>query len=221
MRDIGERPAVDDRRIAFERLDQIGLDRFRQQHGHCAIGLQVARGDGGAGARLGDDDPPEPVLQIGHVGGEAEDRHDFRGNGNVEAVLARHPMGRSAEADDHLAQGAVVHIHDPSPHDPPRVDAELVAPVDMVVEYRRQQVMRRCDGVQVAIEVQVDVLHRQHLCPATTGSPALEAETGTQGRLAQAGNRFHTEMVQPVIQADTGCGLAFTRRGRGDGGDQH
>ena len=40
------------------------------------------------------------------------------------------------------------------------VDAELVAAVQVVVDERREQVVRRADGVDVAGEVEVEVLHR-------------------------------------------------------------
>ena len=39
------------------------------------------------------------------------------------------------------AQRAVVHVHDAAPGDAARVEAEGVAPVDVVVEHRRQQVV--------------------------------------------------------------------------------
>ncbi len=41
------------------------------------------------------------------------------------------------------AQRAVVHVHDAAPGDAAAVDAELVAPVDVVVDQGREQVVRR------------------------------------------------------------------------------
>ena len=43
VRDIGERAAMDQRRRAFERLDEIGLDRLLEQGRHGALRLQLGR----------------------------------------------------------------------------------------------------------------------------------------------------------------------------------
>ena len=73
---------------------------------------------------------------------EAEDRHHLGGDGDVEAVLAREAVGDAAERVDDLAQRAVVHVQHAPPGDAAGVEAERVAPVDVVVEQRRQQVVR-------------------------------------------------------------------------------
>ena len=53
----------------------------------------------------------------------------------------------------------------------------------MVVQNSAQQVVGSGDGVHIAGEVQVDVLHRNDLCIAAAGSAALDAEYRTQGCL--------------------------------------
>src|SRR6185436_19050003 len=108
-------------------------------------------------AGVADDNVAEPALEVLEVGGEAEDRHDLGGHGDVEARLARIAVGDAAERADDLAQRAVVHVHDATPGDATRVEAERIAPVDVVVNQRREKVVRRGDGVEVAGEVEVDV----------------------------------------------------------------
>ena len=61
--DVGERAAVDEGRVAFQRLHQVGLDGVLQQHGHGAVGLQVGGGDRLAVAGVGDDDPAQAVRR--------------------------------------------------------------------------------------------------------------------------------------------------------------
>ena len=95
-------------------------------------------------------------------------------------------VGDAAERADDLAQRAVVHVEDAAPGDAARVDAERVAPVDVVVDQRRQQIVRRGDGVEVAGEMEVDVLHRHDLRIAAAGRAALHAEARAERRLAQA-----------------------------------
>ena len=99
-------------------------------------------------------------------------------------------------------------------------NAELVAPVDVVVDQGREQVVGRADGVEVAGEMQVDVFHRHDLGIAAAGRTALDAEAGAEAGLAQADHRLLADAVEAVAEADRGRGLALARRRRGDRGDQ-
>ena len=56
------------------------------------------------------------------------------------------------------------------------VDAERVAVMEVVVEHRGEQVVRRRDRVEVAGEVEVDLVHRDHLRVAAARRAALHAE---------------------------------------------
>ena len=69
----------------------------------------------------------------------------------------------AAEAHDDVAQRPIVHVHRARPVDVVDVDAELVPVVQVAVEDRGEQIVRGGDGVDVAVEVQVDHLRRQHL----------------------------------------------------------
>ena len=55
--------------------------------------------------------------------------------------------------------------------------AERIAPIDVIVDQRGEQVVGGADGVEVAGEMEVDVLHRHDLGVAAAGRAALDAET--------------------------------------------
>ncbi len=55
----------------------------------------------------------------------------------------------------------------------------------MIVEHCRQQIIRRADRVEVAREMQVDILHGHDLRVSAACRASLNAEHGTQRRLAQ------------------------------------
>ena len=74
------------------------------------------------------------------------------------------------------AQRAVVHVEHAAPGDAARVDVERVAPIDVVVDHRRQQIVRRRDRVEIAGEVKVDVLHRHDLGITAARRAAFHAE---------------------------------------------
>ena len=66
------------------------------------------------------------------------------------------------------------------------VDAQCIALLDVVVDEGAQQVVGGGDGVHIAGEVEVDVLHGDNLGIAAAGSTALDAEYRARGR-AHAG----------------------------------
>ena len=208
-------------RSVLEGLHEVGGERVAQQHGHRAVRLEVAGGHRLLGAGVADHDVADAALEVGPGLGEAEDRHQLGGHHDVEAVLARVAVADAAEPDHEVAQGAVVEVDDPLPGDRADVDVELVAVVDVVVDQRGEQVVRRGEGGEVAGEVQVDVGHRHDLGVAAAGRAALHAEHRTHRRLAQAGHRAVPEPLQRVGEPDRGGGLALTGRGRRDRGHQH
>ncbi len=220
MRDVGERPAVHERRRVLEGLHQVGRERVAQQHGHRAVGLQVARGDRRLVAGVADHDVADAALEVGPRLGQAEDRHQLGRDDDVEAVLARVAVADPAQPDDQVAQRPVVEVHDPLPADAADVDAELVAVVDVVVDQRREQVVRGREGGEVAGEVQVDVVHRDDLGVAAAGRAALHPEHRSHRRLAQAGHRLVAEAVQRVGEPDGGRGLALAGGRGGERGHQ-
>ena len=77
MGDVGEGSAMHEGGVVFQGLHEVGLHRILQQHRHRAIGLDVAREDRLALARVGHDDIAEAALEVIEVGRQAQDRHDF------------------------------------------------------------------------------------------------------------------------------------------------
>ena len=143
VRDIGERSAVNESRIVLKRLHEVRGKRLLQEHRHGALRVQIARPYRPLCARVADDDVAEALLQILEARRQAEDRHDLRGDDDVEAILARKAVGGAAKTDGERAQRAVVHIDDAPPADAAHVDAELVAVIDVIVDERGQQIVRK------------------------------------------------------------------------------
>ena len=90
----------------------------------------------------------------------------------------------------------------------------------MVIQHRRQQVVRRADGVEIAGEMQVDILHRDDLGIAAACCTALDAEDRPQGRLPQRDHDVFAQLLHAVGQADGRRRLALPGGGRVDGRDQ-
>src|SRR5437773_432600 len=90
----------------------------------------------------------------------------------------------------------VIHVHYAAPGDAAGIEAELIAPIDVVVDHRREEIVRRGDGVKVAGEMQVDIFHRHDLRIAAAGCTALHAEAGAERGLAQANHRLLADPVE-------------------------
>ena len=220
MGDVGERPAVDEGRRAFQGLHQVGCERLPEQHRHRSMRLELAGTHWFAIARVPDDDLGEPLFEVLHVPGETEDRHDLGGDRDVKAVLAREAVGDPAERIDDRAQCPIIHVHDAAPSDAAAVDPERITPIDVIVDQGGEQIVRRGDGMDVAGKVQVDVFHRHHLRVTAAGGAALHAEARAQARLADAQDRFFADEVERIGEADRGGCLAFAGGGGRDRGNQ-
>ena len=220
MRDVRERAAVDEGRIVLQRLHEVRRHRVPQQHRHRPRRLDLLGAHQLARPGLTDNDVAESPLQVGEVAGETEDRHDLGGDDDVETVLAREPVCDPAERGDDRSQRPVVHVETAAPGDAAQVDAEFVAPIDVIVDHRGEQVVGGADRVEIAGEMEVDVLHRHDLGIAAAGRAAFHPEAGAEARLAQTDDRFLADMVQRVAEPDGRCRLAFAGRGRRDRGDE-
>ena len=91
----------------------------------------------------------------------------------------------------------------------------------MVVDHRGKQIICRTDGVEVAGEVQIDVLHRDYLSISTACGAALDTEHGAERRLTQGDNGLLTDLAQTVGETYCRGGLAFTGGSGVDGSDEY
>ena len=82
-----------------------------------------------------------------------------------------------------------------------RVDPERVLVIQAVVEKGRRQVVGRPDRMDVAGQVEVEVLHRDHLAVAPAGGSALDPEDGPQRRLTDGDRGPLADPVQALDQA--------------------
>ena len=172
-------------------------------------------------AGIADDDAAKPLLQVRNILRKAEDCHDFGSYRNVETAFAGEAVCNAADRLHNVAQCAVVDVHHSPPDDAAHVDIQRIAPMDMIVDQRRQQIMSRGNRVEIAGEMQVDIGHRRNLRIAAAGRAALGAETRSERWFAKRENRLASDQVERVGKPDRGCRLALACRGRVDRGDQN
>src|SRR5680860_192525 len=210
---------MDDRGCVLQGLYEVWHEGVLQEDGHGTGDLDVFGGDGVSRLRVRDDDPIKAGLQIFEVSGKTEDGHELGGDGDVEARLALDALPLLTHSD--VAQGAFVQVHHARPGDVLDVDIEVVALEQVVIQHSGAEVMRCGDGVKVTGEVQVDVLHRDHLRVAAAGCTALDPERGTERGLTQGGYHALADLRETHGQTHVGGGLTLTGRGGSDGGAEY
>ena len=214
--DVRERPTVDDGWRAFEGLHEVGVHRVLQEHRHGAGRVEVGRVEPLAGLLLAThEDPSQPRLEVGLVLGETENGHNLARRGDVEPALPREPHRLPSEPQHDVPQRPVVHVDDALPQHGPRFEREGVPEVQVVVEQGSEQVVGGPDGVEVAGEVEVDVLHRDHLGVAAASRATLHAHDGTEGWLPKHDAAPLADLSKALGQRHRRGGLALPRlRGR-------
>ncbi len=87
------------------------------------------------------------------------------------------------------------------------------------VDKSREQIIGRADGMHVAREMEVEILHRDNLAVAPAGRPALDAEDRPERRLANTGDDLLADFVKTEGKTYGRDCLALTQRRRGYGRD--
>ena len=90
----------------------------------------------------------------------------------------------------------------------------------MVIEQCAEKIVCRCDGVHIACEVQVDVLHRDYLSISAACCAALDAEHGTERGLTESEYSLFAYLCHSLGKTYGNGGLALACGGGVDGGNE-
>ena len=152
-----------------------------QQDHHRAHGFQIAGDHGPAVGIESYDDLAEPPSEVVPAAGQRQDRHDLGRRRDDEPGLAGGSAVAPADARDDAAQGAVVHVHGARPENLARVEPQLVAEMQCASSKAASRLCALVIGVEIAVEMEVDLVHRRQRRAAAAGSSALLAEHGPSG----------------------------------------
>jgi len=150
---------------------------------------------------------------------EGDDGHDFRSGGDDEAGLAAAALFFAVERNGDAAQGAVVHVDGTGPGDTLGIKMQIIAVEEMRIDKSGEQIVRRGDGMKIAVEMEIDFRTRFDLRKAAPGGAALHAEHRAERRLARGDDHSLPDVGETLGKADGGDGLAFSRSCRRSGGD--
>ena len=208
-------------RVVLDGLHKVWRNGILQQHRHCTISLQIPRINRGLVAAIRNNDVSQTGFEVSSIARQTKNSHHFGRNRDVKSGLAGIAVGCTTQPNGDLAQRPVVHIHHTPPCYAAAIDIERVAPVDVVVDERSQQIVRGGDGVKIACEVQVDVFHGHDLRFATARCASLHTKAGSKGGLAQANDRLFADQIECITKANRCCGFTLARWCRVNGGDKN
>ena len=97
------------------------------------------------------------------------------------------------------------------------VDVARVPLLEVVVHHGRQKIVRSRHGVEIARQVQIEVLERHHLAVPAAGRAAFDPEGRPHGRLTDGDGRLLAQAGECLPEADGRGGLALSERGRRNG----
>ncbi len=162
---------------------------------------------------------PSRRAEIVEIGRDGDDRHHLRGGGDVESGLARVAVRPAAEPTtiwrsersfmSTQRRQPIVSGSMPSLLPCSRCASSAAA----------SRLFAAADRVDVAGEVEVQVLHRHDLGVAAAGRAALDPEDGPERRLAQAEHGVPPDLAEALGERHRRGRLALARLRRRDRGD--
>ena len=170
---------------------------------------------------LADDNSGTASLQVFRPLTEGEDGHHLAGGGDVEARLTHHAIATTPEPGDDFSEGPVVHVQAAAPAHASGVELDGGPKVQVVVDQRCEEVVGRTHRMDVAGEVEIDVLCRLERGQTSARPSAFDAEDGPERGLAQGGHCVASPTTEAHGQRDRGGGFPLPGRSGGDGGDEH
>ena len=160
--DVGEGSTVDKCRRVLRGLHQVRLECIHQHYHHSPHAPQVSHIERFALAGDAQQDVLYAASQVIDVVSETEDSHDFRCRSDVETAFTHHAVAVAQSGDDG-AQGTVVHVEDATPEDGLQLAGLTLMAEDVIIYQCGDEVVGGGDSVEVASEMEIDFLHRQHL----------------------------------------------------------
>jgi len=230
--DVGEGTGVHEAGLAFQRLQEVRVDRLAQPGRHRAGHLEVLGRDRVALLVVGDHDPAHAFPEVLQVAENRQDGHNLGRNGDAELALHLVAVHLAADADDDVAKGLGAEVDDPAHLHVGRIDVEALQPdlgqarvvvVPLVLhpgrERHHRQVVRVHDGVDVACQPQGKLSQRNALGKTAARGRTLDVHCGPAGRLADAGHDLLVAFAHALQKSHRGGRFALAhgrRRNRGD-----
>ena len=124
--DVGEGSGVHQHRLVLHGGAEGGVDGVPHPGRHGPGHLEVLGRYGVPALVVGQGDPPDPLPEIFEVLDDGKDRHELRGDRDLEPRFHHEAVHPAPEADDDPAQGLGAEVHGPAPLHPSWIDVQAL-----------------------------------------------------------------------------------------------
>ena len=176
MSDVGKRTSMNDGSRILCSLHKVGSESVAQQYGDGTSHAEVFHSERLSVDSISQEDILDASAQVVLVFSKAEYGHNLRCRSDVEARLAHNAVGLAAHTRNDVAQTAVVYVEHTVPQHLAQGEPIVAVLIHIVIQESRDGVVCRCDGVEVASEVEVYLVHREHLSVSAATSSAFQSE---------------------------------------------
>ena len=219
MGNVSERSAVNEGRSALSSLNQVWLQGIEEEGNDTATYTHVLNGEWFVVLSDAEENIVDATTEIVYTCCETHDSHDFRSWSDVEASLCLDAV-LIAETGDDATETTVVDVHYSAPENLLELESLSLVLETVIVQEGSNHVVGLSDGMEVACEMEVDLIHRQYLCITATGSTTLHTEARTERRFAQCYNSLLSNLLHTEGETHGYGGLTITSLGRTDSGNE-
>ena len=219
MGDVGKRTAVNEGRSALCGLNQVWLQGIEEQSHDTSTYTHILDGEWFVILCDTEENIVDATTQVVNASCETHDSHDFRSRSDIESSLCLDAV-LIADTGDDAAETTVVYVHHAAPENLLQLESLCLVLETVVVQKGSNHVVSLGDGMKIASEMEIDLIHRQNLGVTATCSTTLHAEARTQRWFAKSHYGFLANLLHTQGETHRYGGLAITSLGRTDSGNE-
>ena len=190
-------------------LHEVGLYSVLKERGHSAVSLKVAAVYGLVVVCVSHEYISKSFLEVGERLSKAENSHYLTCYGDHKVILPRNAVYLRAKTYGDISQRAVIGVGNSGEEYSSLVDPKLVTLLKMIVYYSAKQIVCRGYSVEVAREMEIDIVHRNDLRVSAARSAALNSENRAERGLSERDDGILADLVHSHSKTYGGRGLSL------------
>ena len=219
MSNVGKRTAMNKCRCSLCCLNQIWLQSIEKESNDTATYTHILYGKWLVILGDAQEDVIYTATKIIDACSKTHDSHDFRSRSDIEACLCLDAV-LIADTGDDAAETTVVYVHHAAPENLLQLESLCLVLETVVVQEGSNHVVGLCNGMEIASEMEINLIHRQNLGVTATCSTTLHAEARTQRWFAKSHYSLLANLLHTQGETHGYGGLAITSLGRTDSGNE-
>ena len=219
MSNVGKRTAMNKCRCSLCCLNQIWLQSIEKESNDTATYTHILYGKWLVILGDAQEDIIDTATKIFDACCETHDSHNLRSRSDIETCLCLDAI-LIADTGDDAAETTVVYVHHAAPENLLQLESLCLVLETVVVQEGSNHVVGLCNGMEIASEMEINLIHRQNLGVTATCSTTLHAEARTQRWFAKSHYSLLANLLHTQGETYGYGGLAITSLGRTDSGNE-